>query len=72
MEKGDAMKRWLILLLLLGNCSGCGLMEDLVLGPDPHLPDFSAAAQPSSTCANPAANVNASQTNEPELLQARK
>ena len=67
------MKRTLMLLvMLLGSCSGCAAFEDLVLGPDPYGPEYYPASQATNSCGNAVAYGNASQTPEPELLQVRK
>ena len=64
------MKRfWMFLILLLGTCSGCAAMEDLVFGPEPYPPVNSA---PTGSCGMPPPNYIASQTAEPELIQVRK
>jgi hypothetical protein len=67
------MKRMLTLLVvLLGSCSGCAALEDLVLGPDPYGPEYGTVSRAANGCGNAAAYENASQTQEPELLQVQK
>jgi hypothetical protein len=67
------MKRTLTLLVvLLGSCSGCAALEDLVLGPDPYGTEYGTVSQATNSCGNGAAYGNASQTQEPELLQVQK
>jgi hypothetical protein len=71
--RGNAMNRSLTLLVVLfANCCGCAAFEDLVLGPDPNLPEFWTAGQATNSCGNAAPNLSASQTQEPELLQAQQ
>jgi hypothetical protein len=67
----NPMRRWLILAaFLLSTCSGCGAMEDFILGPDPYLAE--QAALPPSSCNAPPPNVSVSQTQEPPLLQTTR
>jgi hypothetical protein len=61
-----------LLVMLLGSCSGCAALEDLVLGPDPYGPEYYTASQATNSCGNAAAYGNATQTQEPELLQVQK
>ena len=58
------MIRWLALLTLLALCSGCMVFDDLMYGEPP--PGWTA---PPGGCSAPPANVNTSQTAEPELLK---
>jgi hypothetical protein len=61
------MRRWFILAaILLGMCSGCGAIEDFILGPDPYIPDQSWQ---SNTCSAPPPITTVSQTQEPPLSQ---
>lgn len=59
-------------VVLLGSCSGCAALEDLVLGPDPYGPEYQMTSQATNRCGNAAPNLSAAQTQEPELLQAQK
>ncbi len=63
------MKRFILLLLMIGACPGCALVEDMVFGPDPH--DAGAAAMHGQGCSAPLV-VNTAQTQEPELSQMRR
>jgi hypothetical protein len=65
------MRRWFILAaILLGACSGCGAMEDFILGPDPYIPEQSwQTPPPPSSCNAPPPITSVSQTQEPPLSQ---
>jgi hypothetical protein len=59
------MKYWMICAaLLLGACSGCAAMEDLIFGPEPE-----PWAAPAGGCAYNNAQVQFQQTAEPDLLR---
>jgi hypothetical protein len=60
------MKRWPFLLLLSFAVSGCALFDDLDFGSDP----VAYHSAPNS-CGAPVV-VNTNQTQEPELMTARK
>ena len=62
------MRRFCTFLLLIG-LSGCGLMEDMILGPEPP-PNQPGQAPPTGSCNAPPPAVR--QTGEPEILQVRK
>jgi len=56
------MRYWLILaVILVGTCSGCGAVEDFILGPDPYYAQPGVLQQPS--CGMPPPTVV--QTQEP-------
>jgi hypothetical protein len=62
----NLMRRWLTLAaILLSTCSGCGAMEDFILGPELYPSD-----QAANSCSAPPPIVTTSQTQEPPLLQA--
>ena len=66
------MNRTLTVLVMLLGSSGCAALEDLVLGPDPYGPEYYTGSQATNSCGNAVAYGNASQTQEPELLQVQK
>lgn len=70
----NPMRRWLILAaILLSTCSGCGAMEDFILGPDPYLSEPAYQPPAPNTCTAPPASVSSvSQTQEPPLLQTTR
>ncbi len=62
------MKHWYILVaVLLGVCTGCGAMEDFVLGPDPYLAEQVATAPAPTSCSAPPPAIV--QTSEPPLFR---
>lgn len=67
------MRTWFILAaMLLGACSGCGAMEDFILGPE-YVPEQSWQTAPlSSSCSAPPPITSVSQTQEPPLLPASR
>ncbi len=66
------MRPWLILAaILLSTCSGCGAMEDFILGPDPYLSEQAWQAPVSNSCSAPPPIVSTSQTQEPPLATPR-
>jgi hypothetical protein len=64
------MKRWLVLLVLLAPCGGC-MMFDVVRYDGPP-PGWTSPPTAPNSCGMPPANVNASQTAEPELSQTKR
>ena len=65
-------RSYAFLLVVLVTISGCAALEDLVLGPDPYQPECRVGNPVTNTCGNAMAYSSAVQTQEPELLQARK
>jgi hypothetical protein len=69
----NPMRRWLILAaILLSTCSGCGAMEDLILGPSPYYENVAWQPAPTNSCSAPPPIVTTSQTQEPPLLQGTR
>ena len=64
------MKRLFGFVCLLVCCSGCAMMEDMVLGPESY--DGPVPTQASQGCGAPIQQARAVQTQEPELLQVRR
>lgn len=61
------MKRWLALLFLLTPCTGCMLLDDMMVDAPPS--GHTQGQTPPNSCGAATGIVNVSQTVEPELLK---